>query len=90
MSYPKWVTPRGVVMIRRREQTKRTSLFEGMSLIEKITIITMPILLTFIDYMLLDSMFDFSKWVNITISITSTITLIGLLTLLISFFIGEY
>jgi|19_taG_2_1085344.scaffolds.fasta_scaffold08517_6 hypothetical protein len=77
-------------MIRRREQTKRTSLFEGMSLIEKITIITMPILLTFIDYMLLDSMFDFSKWVNITISITSTITLIGLLTLLISFFIGEY
>ena len=65
----------------RNKQPKNDSLFEGLSIIETIVVIMLPIVLTWLDYIILKDMFDFNWWVTLIIASLSTIGLIWLLTI---------
>ena len=62
-----------------RGQASNTSTWDNLSIIEKFVLIMSPIALTFIDCMILEAMFGFVLWVNVIISIISTIVLMILI-----------
>ena len=73
----------------RDKTPKRTSLFEGMGLIEKITSIILPIIMTFINYTMLDSIYGFQWWVNFIIAVSITSLLILFIAVLVTWLIGR-
>lgn len=78
-------------MIRRHDKPpKYSSSLDNLSLIEKVVIILLPILITFVDYHIIDAMFGLLWWVSLIISITFTITIMTLISLLVTFLIERY
>ena len=62
-----------------RGKTSNVSAWDSLSLIEKISIVVLPVALTFIDMMILDTAFGFIWQVSLIISILSTVILTGLI-----------
>ena len=74
---------------RGKADTSNYSVWDNMSFIEKFAIIGLPIGLTFIDYMMITAMFEFSKWLSIVIAIGSTILLMMLIWLFAEWMTNE-
>ena len=66
------------------------SAWDSLSIIEKFALITMPIMLTCIDYMITEALFGLGPWLTWTIAIVSTMGLIGIIWLLASWASNEY
>ena len=62
----------------------KTSLLDGLSWIETVAFFGLPILITYVDYMIIESMFSFVWWVSLIISAGSTVLLIMFITMLIT------
>ena len=73
----------------RHRQSTNHSVWDGMSFIEQITMIGLPIMLGFIFYMMLD-ITGFIWWLRIIISVGMVAGCIGLITLIVSFFSERY
>mgnify|MGYP001265311544 CR=1 FL=1 len=77
-------------MIRRHEKNKKTSLFEGLSLIESFCIIVLPILITAINLILIRDILELTTLVSLIISSIITATFIVLIVLLINYLTERY
>jgi len=77
-------------MIRRHDQHKKTSLFEGLSLIEKICMLVLPITMTWINHILIRDIIGLTTLVALIISSIITATLIGLIALLVNYLTERY
>ena len=64
---------------RGRQQPHNYSAWDSMSFIEKIAMLGLPVMLTFVDYMIIDGMFGFVWWLSATIATVSTILLLTFL-----------
>ena len=69
---------------RQSRNASNYSVWGSMSIIEKFIMVMGPIALTYIDYMITDSIFGLPKWLTAIIAIGSTILLFTLLTLFIT------
>jgi len=69
---------------RRRHDTSNYSIWDGMSFIEQFAMVTLPIMLCFIFYMIGEAIFGFVWWVILPISIGITAILIALMTWLMN------
>ena len=74
----------------RNNVTNNYSAWDGLSIIEKFALITMPIMLTGIDYMITEALFGLGPWLTWTIAIVSTIGLMGIVWLLVKWTTDEY
>ncbi len=77
-------TPKGR-LYGRNTNTTNYSVWDGMSFIEQIAMIGLPIMLGFIFYMMLD-ITGFIWWLRIIISVGMVSGCIGLITLLVNYF----
>ena len=66
-------------MYGNKHNTSNYSVWDGMSSIEKLCMVGLPIGLTFIDYMMIDGMFGFVWWLSASVSVISTIVLYTLM-----------
>ena len=69
----------------RHRQSTNHSVWDGMSFIEQITMIGLPIMLGFIFYMMLDFIVMI-WWLKIVIAAGMVLALIGLITLIVNYF----
>ena len=69
----------------RHRQSTNHSVWDGMSFIEQITMIGLPIMLGFIFYMMLDFI-GMIWWLKIVIAAGMVLALIGLITLIVNYF----
>ena len=60
-----------------RQSSQNYSVWDSMSFIEKFAMITLPIGLTFIDFMITDAIFGLPTWITAIIAIASTLLLMG-------------
>ena len=67
------------------------SVWDGMSIIEKIAFVGMPIMLGFIFYMMCDIIYvDMIWWLRLIISVSGVALCIGLITGIVNFFSERY
>mgnify|MGYP001326711284 CR=1 FL=1 len=55
----------------RNNVSSNYSAWDNLSIIEKFALITMPIMLTCIDYFITEALFGFAPWLTATIAVTS-------------------
>ncbi len=77
--------PKGRLYGNRYNSSTNYSVWDGMSFIEQIAMIGLPIMLGFIFYMMLD-ITGFIWWLRIIISVGMVSGCIGLITLLVNYF----
>ena len=68
----------------RKNPPKNNSVFEDLSIVETMVMILIPIALTFLDYIIIRDMFNFKWWVCLIISSVSTVCLIWLISVLVT------
>ena len=72
-----------------KHSTSNISSWEGMSIVEKFAMITLPCGLGFIIWIMCD-MWDLVWWIRLIISVGGVVGLIGLIILIVNFFHSEY
>ena len=74
----------------RNNVSSNYSAWDSLSIIEKFALITMPIMLTCIDYMITEALFGLGPWLTWTIAIVSTIVLMGIVWFIAKWATDEY
>ena len=74
----------------RGNPSSNYSAWDSLSIIEKFALITMPIMLTCIDYMITEALFGLGPWLTWTIAIVSTIVLMGIVWFIAKWATDEY
>ena len=74
----------------RGNPSSNYSAWDNLSIIEKFALITMPIMLTCIDYFITEALFGFAPWLTATIAITSTIFLIAFIWYMVKWIDVDY
>ena len=76
---------------RHRGNVSNVSVWDGMSIIEKIAFVGMPIMLGFIFYMMCDIIYaDMVWWLRLIISVSGVALCIALITGIVNFFSERY
>ena len=69
-------TPKGR-LYGNRHSSQNYSAWDNLGFIEKIAMIFLPVMITFIDFMITDAIFGLPAWITAIIAIGSTALLIG-------------
>ena len=74
----------------RGNPSSNYSAWDNLSIIEKFALITLPIMLTCIDYFITEALFGLGPWITWSIAIVSTIVLIVFIWFLVKWCTDEY
>ena len=74
----------------RGNPSSNYSAWDNLSIIEKFALITLPIMLTCIDYFITEALFGLGPWITWSIAIVSTIVLIGIIWFTVKWCTDEY
>ena len=77
-------------MIRKNNPTKSNSIFDGLSVVEMFVIILIPVVLTGIGFVICNDMFGFNWLITLSMSVVFTISVVGLVILIVNFFMERY
>jgi len=75
-------------MIRKEFQKPKYPL-DDLSFMEKVICIMIPVVLTWMDYMILTGMFNFKWWVTLSIASVSTVCIIWLISVLVTYILDR-
>ena len=74
----------------RGNPSSNYSAWDNLSIIEKFALITLPIMLTCIDYFITEALFGLGPWITWSIAIVSTIVLMGIVWFTVKWCTDEY
>ena len=77
-------------MIRKNNPTKSNSIFDGLSVVEMFIIILIPVVLTGIGFVISNDVFGFNWLITLSMSVVFTISIVGLVILIVNFFMERY
>tara|TARA_Y100001938_G_C7814879_1_gene293695 strand:+ start:156 stop:437 length:282 start_codon:yes stop_codon:yes gene_type:complete len=81
-------TPKGR-LYGNRHASRDYSAWDNLGFIEKVAMILLPIMITFIDFMITDAIFGLPTWITMIIAVSSTIVLIAAIYIITGYLTGR-